>query len=39
MQMMHAVVVDHPGAPDVLSYREVPCPALKPGWSLCPAQR
>lgn len=34
MQMMHAVVVDHPGAPDVLSYREVPRPALKPGWSL-----
>ncbi|MCF7523585.1 hypothetical protein L3X07_11070 [Levilactobacillus brevis] len=34
MQMMHAVVVDHPGEPDVLTYREVPRPALKPGWSL-----
>lgn len=31
---MKAVVVSHPGGPEVLEYKEVPTPKTKPGWSL-----
>lgn len=31
---MHAVVVEHPGGPEVLKYQEVPTPQIKAGWSL-----
>lgn len=31
---MQAVVVDHPGAPEVLKLREVPIPEPGPGWVL-----
>lgn len=32
--MMNAIVVDAPGSPDVLKYREVERPSCKAGWSL-----
>jgi len=32
--MMKAIVVRHPGGPEVLEYTEVPRPTVKPGWSL-----
>ncbi len=31
---MKAIVVTHPGGPEVLEYRDVPTPQVKPGWSL-----
>lgn len=31
---MHAIVVSHPGGPEVLDYTEVPTPQVKPGWTL-----
>lgn len=31
---MKAIVVTHPGGPEVLEYRDVPTPEVKPGWSL-----
>lgn len=31
---MKAVVVNHPGGPDVLEYTDVPTPKVKAGWSL-----
>ena len=31
---MKAVVVSQPGGPEVLEYKEVPTPTVKPGWSL-----
>ncbi len=31
---MRAAVLERPGSPDVLVYREVPIPAAKPGWVL-----
>lgn len=31
---MKAVVVSHPGGPEVLKYTDVPLPTVKPGWSL-----
>ncbi|VDG23387.1 NADPH:quinone reductase related Zn-dependent oxidoreductase [Lactobacillus brevis ATCC 367] [Lactiplantibacillus mudanjiangensis] len=34
MTNMHAVVVQQPGDPSVLTYTEVPRPTVKPGWSL-----
>lgn len=30
---MHAIVVRHPGGPEVLEYTTVPKPVVKPGWS------
>ncbi|KRO15145.1 zinc-binding alcohol dehydrogenase family protein [Lacticaseibacillus saniviri] len=30
---MHAVVVSRAGGPEVLEYKEVPTPEVKPGWS------
>lgn len=30
---MKAVIVKHPGGPEVLEYKEVPTPAVKPGWT------
>ncbi len=30
---MKAVIVKHPGGPEVLEYTEVPTPAVKPGWT------
>ncbi len=33
-EMMRAVVLDGPGAPDALKIRDVPRPASKPGWVL-----
>ncbi len=32
--MMRAVVIDHPGEPEVLQLRTVPVPSPKPGWVL-----
>jgi NADPH:quinone reductase len=32
--MMRAVVIDHPGDPDVLELRTVPIPKPRPGWVL-----
>ena len=29
-QMMKAIVIDHPGAPDVMELREVPIPEIRP---------
>ncbi|GEO69293.1 zinc-binding dehydrogenase [Levilactobacillus acidifarinae] len=31
---MKAIVVRHPGGPDVLDYTDVPTPTVKPGWTL-----
>lgn len=31
---MKTIVVTHPGGPEVLEYRDVPTPEVKPGWSL-----
>ena len=31
---MRAVVIEHPGGPDVLQVREVPVPVARPGWVL-----
>lgn len=31
---MKAIVVRHPGGPEVLEYTDVPTPTVKPGWSL-----
>lgn len=31
---MKAVIVRHPGPPEVLTYTDVPTPVIKPGWSL-----
>ncbi|AKP66255.1 zinc-binding dehydrogenase [Companilactobacillus ginsenosidimutans] len=31
---MKAVVVTNPGGPEVLEYKDVPTPEVKPGWSL-----
>ncbi|KRM11900.1 zinc-binding dehydrogenase [Paucilactobacillus suebicus] len=31
---MKAIVVSHPGGPEVLEYREVPTPTVKEGWTL-----
>lgn len=31
---MNAVVVEHAGGPEVLTYTQVPTPQIKPGWSL-----
>lgn len=30
---MHAIVVNHPGGPEVLEYTEVPLPPVRPGWT------
>ncbi|ETY72548.1 quinone oxidoreductase [Lactiplantibacillus fabifermentans T30PCM01] len=30
---MKAVIVTHPGGPEVLTYTTVPTPAIKPGWT------
>lgn len=30
---MKAIVVTHPGGPEVLSYQTVPTPAVRPGWT------
>jgi len=30
---MKAIVVTHPGGPEVLNYTDVPLPELKPGWT------
>lgn len=31
---MKAIVVRHPGGPEVLEYTDVPTPTVKPGWTL-----
>lgn len=31
---MKAIVVTHAGGPEVLEYKEVPTPKVKPGWTL-----
>ncbi|WP_261809371.1 zinc-binding dehydrogenase [Levilactobacillus humaensis] len=31
---MKAIVVSHPGGPEVLTYTDVPKPSVKPGWTL-----
>src|SRR4029079_6384848 len=31
---MRAIIIDHPGPPEVLRIREVPTPTVRPGWVL-----